>query len=617
MKKEKQKIMSNASVPMIVPVVLLVMIIGLIYALVTQGPAKVFHITNDADNYESNNGTIKFKEETYTCTEGDAFETMIEASAPKNSNTVATIKSYGTSDEEVATVDDQTVNQVRCINCRIVRVVCKKAGRILLNAESSTGAIGSAELIVKQKEGTITFAKEKYSCTAGEKFETMIKTTNGLTIKLYKSSNEKIASIDDKVVNQVKCLDCKMVRVVCHKAGDVKLTAIASNGTYAYATVNVKKSVGTISFAENSYTCNAGETFETLITAKGGDVGTYVKSYKSSNESIATIDDKTQLQVNCINCRMVRVVCKKKGTVTLSATSSSGAETSVTLSVKEDIGTIAFDKTNYTCHAGDKFETMITAKSSTAGTYIKSYTTSDASIATIDNNTTTQVNCINCRIVRVVCHKPGSVTLNAESSTGAKTSSSLTVSENVGTIKFDKTSYSCNAGESFETLVTASGPTGAYVKGLKSSNEAIATIDTNTVNVVKCINCKMVRVVCKRAGNVTLTATSSTGAKASVGLKVNESIGTIEFAKKSYTCKVGQTFETMITAKNGGPGTYIRSYGTSNSKIATIDDNTSVQVNCINCRIVRVVCKKKGSVILNAQSSSGAKTTSSLTVNAK
>ena len=154
MKKEKQKIMSNASVPMIVPVVLLVMIIGLIYALVTQGPAKVFHITNDADNYESNNGTIKFKEETYTCTEGDAFETMIEASAPKNSNTVATIKSYGTSDEEVATVDDQTVNQVRCINCRIVRVVCKKAGRILLNAESSTGAIGSAELIVKQKEGT-------------------------------------------------------------------------------------------------------------------------------------------------------------------------------------------------------------------------------------------------------------------------------------------------------------------------------------------------------------------------------------------------------------------------------------------------------------------------------
>ena len=73
----------------------------------------------------------------------------------------------------------------------------------------------------------------------------------------------------------------------------------------------------------------------------------------------------------------------------------------------------------------------------------------------------------------------------------------------------------------------------------------------------------------------------------------------------------------IITVKNASPGVYVKSYGTSNSNIATIDDNTSVQVDCINCRIVRVVCKKKGSVILNATASSGAKNTSSLTVNAK
>ena len=617
MKKEKTKLMSNASVPMIVPVVLLIMIIGLIYALVTQGPSKIFNIVNNADNYESSKGTIKFKEESYTCTEGDKFETMITAEAPKNSKVGATIKSYGTSDEEVAIIDDNTVNQVRCINCRVVRVICKKAGRILLNAESSTGATTSSELIVKQREGTISYSKANYSCKAGESFETMIKTTNGLQITSFKSSDTKIASVDTNTSLQTNCIDCKLVKVTCHKAGKVKLTATASNGATTTSNVTVEKSVGTISFAENSYTCNAGETFETLITAKNTDAGTYVKSYKSSDENIATIDDNTKYQVNCINCRLVRVVCKRKGNVTLSATSSSGAETSVTLSVKVDIGTIKFEKETYSCTAGETFETKITASSKTAGTYVKSYTTSDATIATIDNNTTLQTNCSNCTLVRVLCHKAGNVTLNAESSTGAKTVSNLTVNENVGTIKFDKTSYTCNAGERFETLITADGPVGAYVKSYSSSNEAIATVDGNAINQVRCINCKMVRVLCHNAGTVTLKATSSTGAKTSVSLKVNKKIGTISFDKTSYTCTAGQTFETMITAKNASPGTYIRSYGTSNSTIATIDDNTSVQVNCINCRIVRVVCKKKGSVILNAQSSSGAKTTSSLTVNAK
>ena len=73
---------------------------------------------------------------------------------------------------------------------------------------------------------------------------------------------------------------------------------------------------------------DAGETFETLITAKDGPVGTYVKSYTTSNSEIATIDDKASVQVRCTNCRMVRVVCKAVGETKLIAVSSTGAKTS-------------------------------------------------------------------------------------------------------------------------------------------------------------------------------------------------------------------------------------------------------------------------------------------------
>ena len=614
MKKDRQKL-SNANVPMIVPLVLLAIIVGLVFALVNKEPNTIFNISSDNNNYETNIGTIKYEKESYTCEEGETFETIITASNPKNGKDVSTVKSYGTSDSNVATIDDEVSSQVNCVNCRNVRVVCKKAGRILLNAKSSLGATTTSELIVRQKEGTISFEKTNYTCNAGETFETMIKTTNGLTIASYNTSNNYIASIDDKTSVQVNCVNCRMVRVVCKKAGNVTLSAKASNGTTTLSNLTVNEDIGTISFKENSYTCNAGETFETLITAKGGPIGTSVKSYTTSNTDIATIDDKTSVQVNCINCRMVRVVCKKAGSVSLNAESSSGAKTSVNLTIKNDIGTISFEKKNYSCEAGSTFETLITAKGGKLGTYVKSYTTSDTNIATIDDKTSVQPNCTNCRMVRVVCKKKGNVTLNATSSSGAKTSSSLTVNENVGTISFEKTSYTCNAGETFETLITAKGgKLGTYVKSYTTSDTNIATVDDKTTVQVKCVNCRMVRVVCKKAGNVTLKAESSSGAKTSVSLKVNENIGTISFDKSSYTCKEGATFETLITAKGGPLGTYVKSYTTSNTNIATIDDKTSVQVNCINCRMVRVVCKNAGSVVLRAESSSGAKTTSSLTV---
>ena len=614
MKREPKKIY-NSTVPIIVPLALLVLLIGVFSAVITQRPMKIVNINNQTETYEKGKGTIKFEQETYECTEGERFETMIRATAPKNSREAAKIKSYGTSDKEVATMDEDVVNQVNCVDCRVVRVFCHKAGSIQLNAESSLGATTTAELVVKQREGTISYAKANYSCTAGETFETMIRTTNGLGIKSYKSSNEKIATVDANTKMQTNCIDCRLVRVVCKKAGKVTLSATASNGATTTSGVTVTANKGTIKFKENSYTCNAGETFETMITVSGGATGNTIKSYKSSDESIATIDDNTTYQVNCIDCRLVRVVCRKKGNVTLSATSTSGAETSVSLSVKQDIGTIKFDKASYTCNAGETFQTIIRVTSTDSKATIKSYGTSDESVATIDDNTTYQVDCIDCKAVRVVCKKKGSVTLNAESSTGAKTTSSLTVNENKGTIKFDKSSYSCSEGEIFETMITVSG--GAYnnhVKSYKSSDESIATIDSNTTYQVNCINCRLVRIVCKKKGSVSLTATSSSGATTSVNLKVNEKIGTTSYDKASYTCNAGETFETMIRI-NGAPiGTYVKSYGSNNESVATVDANTSVQVNCIDCRLVRVVCKKKGSVILNATASSGAKTTSSLTV---
>jgi len=125
----------------------------------------------------------------------------------------------------------------------------------------------------------------------------------------------------------------------------------------------------------------------------------------------------------------------------------------------------------------------------------------------------------------------------------------------------------------------------------------------------------MVRVVCKNAGSVVLRAESSSGATTTSSLTVEKDVvGTISYAKPDYECTAGKTFETIITAYNSDGSARVSTYGSSNTAVASVDDNVTAIPKCINCKAVRVVCKKKGTISLRATSNKGAVTISNLTV---
>ena len=396
----------------------------------------------------------------------------------------------------------------------------------------------------------------------------------------------------------------------------------------------------TISYDKDSYVCQEGEEIETFIKVSGGRLST-IKSFETTEEEIATVDENTSKKANCTNCKLIRIVCKKKGITVLKAESSSGIKTSSDLIVvkkkngtkekKEietaqtkktpksisdsDIGSISYAKTHFSCNVGESFETMIKSNTSSGTSYVKSFSVSNSSIASIDTNTTYQVNCRNCLMVRVVCKREGNVSLKATSSTGATTTSKLSVNEtpqqDIGTISYTNSSYSCNVGETFETTIKAVNTAGsARVSSYSVSDTSVATIDNNTTIQVNCLNCQRVRIICKKKGNVSLKATSSTGATTSSSLVVNEAyqqdIGSISFSKNSYSCKVGESFETMIKSSLNSGTSYVQSYSVSDNSIATIDTNTQYQVNCYNCLMVRVRCLEKGNGVLKAMSSTGA-----------
>ena len=79
------------------------------------------------------------------------------------------------------------------------------------------------------------------------------------------------------------------------------------------------------------------------------------------------------------------------------------------------------------------------------------------------------------------------------------------------------------------------------------------------------------------------------------------------FEKESYTCEVGESFETMIKLPSSSNPSIIKSYSISDTSLATIDTNTKLSVNCTDCLMVRVSCIKIGSTKIVAKTSNNDK----------
>ena len=185
------------------------------------------------------------------------------------------------------------------------------------------------------------------------------------------------------------------------------------------------------------------------------------------------------------------------------------------LSGNKDIGTISYEKKNYTCEKGDVIDTVITANSKSIS-YVKSYSSSNKEYAVVKKNPDMTLKCYNCVAVRIYCKKAGTVNLKATSSTGAKTKSNLRIKNS--TISFGKTTYFCKAGTTFTTLIKSSGT--SRVLSYKSNNTKVATIVKNDTLQPNCINCSAVKVTCKKAGKAILTTKSSKGATATASVTV-------------------------------------------------------------------------------------------------
>ena len=314
---------------------------------------------------------------------------------------------------------------------------------------------------------------------------------------MWASSNASVASVNSGTVTAVK-------------EGTATITASAG-GKSSTCTVKVSAKVVTvtsITLDKTSLSMQVGETETITATVNPDNATDKSVTWGSSDVSVATVADG-------------RVTAKKSGTAIITAKSGSCvAECTVTISV--DVESVTLDKTTLSLAVGETAQLAATVKPDDATDKNVSWTSSDESVAKVDNGKVTAI-------------KAGKATIIAKC--GGKTAEcAVTVTVPTGSVTLDKTTLSLAIGET-ATLTATVKPDDATDKNVAwaSSDESVAKVANGKVTAVK-------------AGKATITAKCG-GKTAECAVTVTVPTGSVTLDKTSLFLAVGETAQLTATVK--------------------------------------------------------------------
>lgn len=236
----------------------------------------------------------------------NAKSTVIQVG--KSSAAVKVATKYPASDKVVSYVSKNT--KIATVNKKTGKVTGKKVGSTTITVTMKSGA--TATFKVKVQKGKVVtkslkFAEKTVTVVKGKKAtlsvtRTPISATEKLT---YTSSNKKVATVDKKG------------KVTGKAYGTAKITVKSSNGKKTTCTVKVVPKV-TLKKTKASIAVNG----TTTIAVKSLIKGDKVKSYKSADTKIATVN------------KSGKVTGKKAGTTTITVTTKKGGTATFTVTVK-------------------------------------------------------------------------------------------------------------------------------------------------------------------------------------------------------------------------------------------------------------------------------------------
>ena len=353
----------------------------------------------------------------------------------------------------------------------------------------------------------------------------------------WSSGNTSIASVSSTGV------------VTAVAPGTVYITATTTDGTNLSASCKVtvrERMASSITLNYNSLSLYVYQTAQLLATVYPGDVANKTVTWKSSNPSVATVN----------NNGLVTAI--SSGIVTITATTTDGSNLSAYCDVTVSIipaTSITLNKNSLTLDIDDTYQLSATIIPSNATYKTVAWSTSNPSVARVSNN----------GYVTLVA--PGYATITATTTDGTNLSASCQVKvvKRVKSITLNESYLTLTLPETIQLYAVIS-PSDATNKTLSwtSSNSAVAKVDNNGF------------VTAVSPGNATISATTTDGSNLSASCYVTvrkQLVTSISLSESNIAMHIGETAQLMAHIEPDNATDKTLTWRTGDSSVAMVDNN--------------------------------------------
>lgn len=378
-----------------------------------------------------------------------------------------------------------------------------------------------------------------------------------------------------------------LVKAIAASEDEVTVMATSKENQDLIAEVYFKVSdvaAESIALSESTVSLEAGAAKNVTVVVKGANdkaATNQAVTVASNNEAVATAkaaDGKitvTGVAAGTANI-VVTSVANKEVTATIPVTVTA-APVTPTNPTEVAVSAITLSQSSALLSAGKTVALAATVAPENATNKAVTWTSSDASVATVDAN----------GVVTAV--SAGKATITATAGTV-----SATCDVTVSSVKLNAKTVPLQVKKSTSALKATVSAKEDAVVSWKSSNTKVVKVNAKTGKLT----------ATSKTGTAKITVTTKSGAKATCTVKVQKARVTtksIAFAKKSVSLKKGKSVKLTIK-RNPISATEKITWTSSNKKVATVDKNG------------KVTGKKAGKATITAKTSNGKKATCKVTV---
>lgn len=508
---------------------------GYIFETLDKNPNAYTFKTAYTKTTKSTNVTVnKSSADVY---EGNSFTLTAKITPSKSTDFVR----WESSDTSVASVN---------VSGKVTGV---KQGTAVITAVTSSGKTATCTVNVKIPAKKVTLNKTSHKMCVGESvnLDAVISPENSQDTVKWTTSNAKVAKVDSNG------------NVVAKAKGKVTITAKTKSGVKATCVVNVIKPTTTLKITNADGSLYVGNTRKLKVKVTSGSNDPI--TWKSDNTAVATVSSSGTVKA------------VSQGYANITATTFSGKEVTVKVSVRTKANKIVLDCTSKKLFVGDTFTINADITSpENCNDLIKWKSSNTKAVSILPSS--------DRKSAEITVKKKGSYTITVTTGSGKSVSCKITSIQATKTIKLNKTSASVYVGKTLKLTATLS----------KNSNDPVSWT-TSDKSIAK-VNSKG-QVTAVSAGTATITATTFSGKSVSCKVTVRTKATKVSLDQTSITAKKGDVVvlnAEIISPENCNDTLTWTTSSKSKAKIQKTENN-SAEISIVG----------RGSVVIKVKTGSG------------